>query len=216
MPDAMTMSTDAWMRGTALRNQWCTGKLRRAHPERSTLRRGIFSTFVILGAVLAAAPVHAADPAKIDAKAYVFELSPGWGPLSKEGPKNLENYNFYNLQGDVVQLRVSRELKPKAYAAARKDAQAEREDRAQDGWKPVRSRVVKLPPLGEVDESVHVDPERPLTLYSYNVYGPARIASITIMFNRRDLSASESARKIVKGLRWKKTASAAPEKTRKK
>jgi hypothetical protein len=171
---------------------------------------------VILG-FLAAAPAHAADPAKIEAKAFVFELPPGWEPLSKEGPKNLENYNFYNLQGDVVQLRVSRELKPKAYAAARKNAQADaREDRTQDGWKPVRSRVVKLPPLGDVDENVYVDPQQPLTLYAYDVYGPARIASITIMFNRRDPSASEPARKIVKGLRWKKTAGAAPEKTRKK
>ena len=77
-------------------------------------------------------------------------------------------------------------------------------------------RVDKLAPLGEVDESVYVDPERPLTLYSYNVYGPARIASISITLNRRDPSASESARKIVKGLRWKKNAGAAPEKTRKR
>ena len=173
------------------------------------MRRGIFSAFVILGGIFAAVPAHAADPAKVDRRSFVFELPPDWEPLSKDGPKNLENYNFYNLRGDLVQLRVSRELKPKAYAAARKDAQAG-EDRAQDGWKPVRSRVVKLPPLGDVDESVHVDPERPLTLYSYNVYGPGRIASITIMINRRDLSASESARKIVKGLRWKKTAGAAP------
>jgi hypothetical protein len=47
-------------------------------------------------------------------------------------------------------------------------------------------------------------------LYAYNVYGPARIATITIMLNRRDPSASESARKIVKGLRWKKNADKQP------
>jgi hypothetical protein len=174
------------------------------------LRRGIFSAFVILGGIFAAAPALAADPAKIDSRSFVFELAPGWEPLSKDGPKSQENYNFYNLQGDVVQLGVSRELKPKAYAAARKSAAEAREDRTQDGWKPVRSRTVKLPPLGEVDESVYVDPERPLTLYAYNVYGPGRIATVTIMFNRRDVSASESARKIVKGLRWKKAADKQP------
>ena len=175
------------------------------------MRRGIFSAFVILGSILAAAPVHAADAAKIDSRSFVFELPPDWEPLSKEGPKNLETYNFYNLRGDVIQLGVSRELKPKAYAAARKSVPAEaRENRTQDGWRLVRERVVKLPPLGDVDESVYVDPERPLTLYSYNVYGPARIASISITLNRRDPSASESARKIVKGLRWKKSPGAAP------
>lgn len=162
--------------------------------------------FAILVGILSAAPAYPEDAAKVDRPSFVFELPPGWEPLSREGPKNLESYNFYNLRGDVVQLRVSKELKAKAYAAARKNLQAE--DRAQDGWKPVRSRAVKLPPLGDVDESVYVDPELPLTLYSYNVYGPGRIASIAITFNRRDPKASDSARKIVKGLRWKKATSA--------
>jgi hypothetical protein len=170
------------------------------------LRRGTVLAHAILVGIFAAAPLNAADPVRVDHRSFVFELPPDWEPLSKDGPKNLENYNFYNLRGDVVQLRVSKELKAKAYAAARRNLQAE--DRAQDGWKPVRSRAVKLPPLGDVDESVYVDPELALTLYSYNVYGPRRIASIAITFNRRDPKASDSARKIVKGLRWKKATSA--------
>jgi hypothetical protein len=170
------------------------------------LRRSTISAFAILVSLLAAAPAYPQDAAKVDRPSFVFELPPGWEALSKEGPTNLENYNFYNLRGDVVQLRVSKELKGKAYATARKNLQAE--DRAEDGWKPVRSRVVKLAPLGDVDEGVYVDRELPLTLYAYNVFGPGRVASITITYNRRDVSASDSARKIVKGLRWKKSTSA--------
>jgi hypothetical protein len=161
----------------------------------------------MLVSILAAAPAHPEDAAKVDRPSFVFELPAGWETLSKEGPMNLENYNFYNARGDVVQLGVSKPLGPKAYAAARKSGQA---DAREDGWKLVRSRVVKLSPLGDVDESVYVDPGQPLSLYSYSVFGPGRIASIRITYNRRDVSASESARKIVKGLRWKKTAEKQP------
>lgn len=171
------------------------------------MRRRIVSAFAVLVGIFAAAPLQAADPVRVDHRSFVFELPPDWEPLSKEGPKNLENYNFYNLRGDVVQLGVSKPLGPKAYAAARK---SERADPPEDGWKPVRSRVVKLPPLGDVTESVYVDPGQPLSLYSYSIFGPGRIASIRITFNRRDLSASESARKIVRGLRWKKNADRQP------
>jgi hypothetical protein len=172
------------------------------------LQRAIVSALAILLGILAAAPLQAADPVRVDRPSFVFELPPDWEALSKDGPMGMESYNFYDLGGDVVQLRVSKALAPRAYATARKSAQAEaREDRTQDGWKLSRARMVKLPPLGEVDESVRVDPENPLTSYSYTVFGPGRIASITITFNRRDLSASESARKIVRGLRWKKATS---------
>jgi hypothetical protein len=212
----MTVSTDAARRhAAALRNQRRRGKLRRASPPGEIpLLREIFSAFVILAGVFAAPFVHAADAAKVDRPSFVFELPPGWEPLSKDGPKNLENYNFYNLGGDVVQLGVSRELTPKAYAAARRKVQAEaRKDRAQDGWKLIRTRIVKLSRLGDVDESVYADTEQPLTSYSYNVYGAGRIALVTITFNRRDLAASDSARRIVKGLRWKKSAGPASQKT---
>jgi hypothetical protein len=169
------------------------------------LRHGIVSGLAILFGIFAAAPLHAADPVKVDHPSFVFQLPPDWEPLSKDGPMALENYNFYDMGGDVIRLGVSKPLAPKAYAAARKNARTEAPE---EGWKLVRSRVVKLPPLGDVDESVYVDPEQPLSLYSYNVFGPGRIASIRIMFNRRDVSASESARKIVRGLRWKKATSA--------
>lgn len=157
----------------------------------------------MLVSLLAAAPAHPQDAAKVDRPSFVFELPAGWEPLSKDGPMNQENYNFYNARGDVVQLGISKPLGAKAYAAARKSARAEAPE---DGWKLVRSRVVKLPPLGDVDESVYADSAQPLSLYWYNVFGPGRIATITITYNRRDVSAFESARKIVKGLRWKKSA----------
>jgi hypothetical protein len=171
------------------------------------LRRAFVSAFAVLAGIFAAAPLHAADAARVDQPAFVFALPPPWEPLSKDGPKNLENYNFYNMSGDVVQLGVSKPLATKAYAAARKSARA---DSQESGWKLVRSRVVKMPALGDVDENVYVDPEQPLSLYSYSVFGPGRIASIRIMYNRRDVSASESARKIVRGLRWKKAAKQPP------
>jgi len=164
----------------------------------------VLSVFAILGAIFLPGLSQALEPIKINHQSFIFELPPGWVLLNRDGRKDFENFNFYNGRSDVIQFSVSKDLSPNVYAIARGKVQAEmKEDKSRVGWKLIRTGIVKLPPYGDVDESVYVDNERPLTSYSYNVYGKTRIALFTITFNRSDLSASEAAQTLVKGLRWK-------------
>ncbi len=159
---------------------------------------------VVIAMLLCAFSVQSHAQISVDSDGYVFRLPAPWSLLNRDGPEGFDNHNFHNEKGEVVQIGVSRKLNGPTYTRAKRNLRAGvKEDKSQHGWTLVQGRSLNELPVGEFDESIYLDKSSELVSFSYNVYGPDRIAIFTITFNGVNVDRFPEARRLVTGLNWK-------------
>ena len=163
------------------------------------------ATMGLLAALLLPlSPAPAAEtPGRVEQEAFAYESPAGWTVFKDEKLSNFSLLGFFNAEGEVMQLSVSGKLTTEQYTGARSRLQAVDRQPERQGWRLAAATIVELPPFGSVSESVHYDNAYSLTSYSYSVFGPERIALITITFKGIKPEAVAAARRLVGGLRWK-------------
>ncbi len=148
--------------------------------------------------VLAAAATN-----RVEQAAFAYEAPAGWTVLKDEVRRDFAVLSFANAEGEIIQLSVSGRLTAEQYAGAKTRLQAVDQQPMRRGWTLAGTTTLEMPPYGSVAESVHYDNAYGLTAYSYNVFGPDRIALFTITFKGFKPDAAGAARKLVGGLQWR-------------
>lgn len=155
----------------------------------------------------AAKPASQASAAnRVERDFFVYEAPAGWSVFNNELRSSFAMANFFNAQNEMIQLSVSGKLDPEQYAGARERLRKAEQGGARGGWLMARAGDADLPQHGAVYEAVYYDNANLLTSFTYNVFGPERIALFTITLRgiRTDLDeAVRTARLMVGGLRWK-------------
>jgi hypothetical protein len=143
---------------------------------------------------------------RVERDFFVYEAPAGWSVFNNELRSSFAMASFFNAGNEMIQLSVSGKLDPEQYAGARERLRKAEQGGARGGWLMARAGDAELPQHGAVYEAVYYDNANLLTSFTYNVFGPERIALFTITFRgiRTDLDeAVRSARLMVGGLRWK-------------
>jgi len=143
---------------------------------------------------------------RVERDFFVFEAPAGWSVFNNELRSSFAMANFFNAQNEMIQLSVSGKLTPDQYAGARERLRKAEQGETRGGWLMARAGDAELPQHGAVYEAVYYDNANLLTSFTYNVFGPDRIALFTITLKgiRTDLDeAVRTARLMVGGLRWK-------------
>jgi len=151
-----------------------------------------------------APPSSAAN--RVERDFFVFEAPAGWSVFNNEMRSTFAMASFFNAGNEMIQLSVSGKLTPEQYAGARERLRKAEQGEARGGWLMARAGNTELPQHGTVYEAVYYDNANLLTSFTYNVFGPERIALFTITLKgiRTDLDeAVRSVRLMVGGLRWK-------------
>lgn len=143
---------------------------------------------------------------RIEHESFIYEAPAGWSVFNNELRSSFAMASFFNAGNEMIQLSVSGKLTPEQYAGARERLRKAEQGETRGGWLMARAGDAELPQHGTVYEAVYYDNANLLTSFTYNVFGPERIALFTITFRgiRTDLDeAVRSARLMVGGLRWK-------------
>jgi hypothetical protein len=143
---------------------------------------------------------------RVERDFFVYEAPAGWSVFNNELRSSFAMASFFNAGNEMIQLSVSGKLDPEQYAGARERLRKAEQGGTRGGWLMARAGDADLPQHGTVYEAVYYDNANLLTSFTYNVFGPERIALFTITFRgiRTDLDeAVRSARLMVGGLRWK-------------
>jgi hypothetical protein len=151
-----------------------------------------------------ASQVSAAN--RVENESFVYEAPAGWSVFNNEMRSSFAMASFFNAQSEMIQLSVSGKLAPEQYAGARERLRKVEQGQQRKGWLLARTGDAELPQHGAVYEAVYYDNANLLTSFTYNVFGPERIALFTITLKgiRTDLDeAVRTARVMVDGLRWK-------------
>lgn len=155
----------------------------------------------------AAKPSSQASAAnRIEHESFVYEAPAGWSVFNNEMRSSFAMASFFNAGNEMIQLSVSGKLAPEQYAGARERLRKAEQGETRGGWLMARAGDAELPRHGAVYEAVYYDNANLLTSFTYNVFGPERIALFTITLRgiRTDLDeAVRTARLMVGGLRWK-------------
>lgn len=155
----------------------------------------------------AAKPSSQASAAnRVERDFFVYEAPAGWSVFNNELRSSFAMASFFNAQNEMIQLSVSGKLAPEQYAGARERLRKAEQGETRGGWLMARAGDAELPQHGTVYEAVYYDNANLLTSFTYNVFGPERIALFTITLKgiRTDLDeAVRTARLMVGGLRWK-------------
>ena len=143
---------------------------------------------------------------RVERDFFIYEAPAGWSVFNNELRSSFAMASFFNAQNEMIQLSVSGKLAPEQYAGARERLRKAEQGETRGGWLMACAGDAKLPPHGTVYEAVYYDNANLLTSFTYNVFGPERIALFTITLKgiRTDLDeAVRTARLMVGGLRWK-------------
>lgn len=143
---------------------------------------------------------------RVERDFFIYEAPAGWSVFNNELRSSFAMASFFNAQNEMIQLSVSGKLAPEQYAGARERLRKAEQGETRGGWLMARAGDAELPPHGTVYEAVYYDNANLLTSFTYNVFGPERIALFTITLKgiRTDLDeAVRTARLMVGGLRWK-------------
>jgi hypothetical protein len=143
---------------------------------------------------------------RVERDFFVYEAPAGWSVFNNELRSSFAMASFFNAQSEMIQVSVSGKLAPEQYAGARERLRKAEQGETRGGWLMARAGDAELPPHGTVYEAVYYDNANLLTSFTYNVFGPERIALFTITLKgiRTDLDeAVRTARLMVGGLRWK-------------
>jgi hypothetical protein len=155
----------------------------------------------------AAKPASQASAAnRVERDFFIYEAPAGWSVFNNELRSSFAMANFFNAQNEMIQLSVSGKLSPEQYAGARERLRKAEQGGMRGGWLMARAGDAELPQHGAVYEAVYYDNANLLTSFTYNVFGPERIALFTITLKgiRTDLDdAVRTARLMVGGLSWK-------------
>ncbi|MCW5574870.1 MAG: hypothetical protein KIT13_02130 [Burkholderiales bacterium] len=147
-----------------------------------------------------------ASASRVEHESFVYEAPAGWAVFNNEMRSSFAMVNFFNAGNEMIQLSVSGKLAPEQYAGARERLRKAEQGQSRKGWLLARNGDAELPQHGTVYEAVYYDNANLLTSFTYNVFGPERIALFTITLKgiRTDLDeAVRAARLMVGGLRWK-------------
>ena len=143
---------------------------------------------------------------RVEREFFIYEAPAGWSVFNNEMRSSFAMANFFNARNEMIQLSVSGKLAPEQYAGARERLRKAEQGETRGGWLMARAGDTELPQHGTVYEAVYYDNANLLTSFTYNVFGPERIALFTITLKgiRTDLDeAVRTARLMVDGLRWK-------------
>ena len=143
---------------------------------------------------------------RVERDFFAYEAPAGWSVFNNELRSSFAMASFFNAQNEMIQLSVSGKLAPEQYAGARERLRKAEQGETRGGWLMARAGDAELPQHGTVYEAVYYDNANLLTSFTYNVFGPERIALFTITLKgiRTDLDeAVRTARLMVGGLRWK-------------
>jgi len=151
-------------------------------------------------------PSQSSAANRVERDFFVYEAPAGWSVFNNELRSSFAMANFFNAQNEMIQLSVSGKLTPEQYAGARERLRKAEQGETRGGWLMARAGDAELPQHGAVYEAVYYDNANLLTSFTYNVFGPERIALFTITLKgiRTDLDeAVRTARLMVGGLSWK-------------
>jgi len=143
---------------------------------------------------------------RVERDFFIYEAPAGWSVFNNEMRSSFAMASFFNAGNEMIQLSVSGKLAPEQYAGARERLRKAEQGETRGGWLMARAGDAELPQHGTVYEAVYYDNANLLTSFTYNVFGPERIALFTITLKgiRTDLDeAVRTARLMVEGLRWK-------------